>query len=60
MTLEDMYKKLGGDYGDVRLRIPSEALIRATESEKAPHSDFLKRGRCPGGASQLFLASVDC
>lgn len=28
MTLEDMYKKLGGDYGDVRLRIPSEALIR--------------------------------
>ncbi len=23
-----MYKKLGGDYGDVRLRIPSEALIR--------------------------------
>ena len=28
MTLEEMYQKLGGDYGDVRLRIPSEALIR--------------------------------
>ncbi len=28
MTLEEMYRKLGGDYGDVRLRIPSEALIR--------------------------------
>ena len=28
MTLEEMYLKLGGDYGDVRLRIPSEALIR--------------------------------
>lgn len=28
MMLEEMYQKLGGDYGDVRLRIPSEALIR--------------------------------
>lgn len=28
MTLEQMYKQLGGDYNDVRLRIPSEILIR--------------------------------
>lgn len=28
MTLEQMYKQLGGDYNDVRLRIPSETLIR--------------------------------
>lgn len=28
MTLDEMYKKLGGDYNEVRLRIPSEALIR--------------------------------
>lgn len=26
--LEDMYKALGGDYNEVMLRIPSEALIR--------------------------------
>lgn len=41
MTLEEMYQKLGGDYGDVRLRIPSEALIRRFAAKFLSDTTFL-------------------